>query len=182
MLQLGTLLLVGVPLIAITQPFVPRFPSYSLLAMLTVLSGVGFWKSALNLQEHARAGAEVIVAALTPQLADEEDPDNLFRTMEHIAVLLPGLGEPVPVRISATSPGVDRSLAELNLRGKTGATILAITRKGEGGAKVVIPSGKERLRVGDVVALAGTQESVNAAKSLLVESRKLEPRRAVADP
>jgi CPA2 family monovalent cation:H+ antiporter-2 len=181
MLQLGTMLLVAVPLIAITQPFVPRFPSYSLLAILTVLLGIGFWRSALNLQEHARAGAEAIVAALTPQMADEEDPENLFKTMEHMVVLLPGLGEPVPVRIEAGSPGVDRTLAELNLRGKTGATILAISRKESDGARVMVPSGKERLRAGDVVALAGTTEAVNAAREVLAQQR-LADRRRVAQP
>jgi len=172
MLQLGTLLIVGVPLIAVTQPFMPRFPAFSLLGVLTIVMGIAFWRSALNLQEHAKAGAEVIVAALTPQLSSEDEEENLFKTMEHIAVMLPGLGEPMPVRIDETSPAVDRSLAELNIRGKTGATILAITRRGETGAKVVVPSGKERLRVGDVLALAGTQEAVDAASELLTTSRR----------
>lgn len=177
MLQLGTMLLVAVPLIAVTQPFVPKFPSYTLLGILTVLLGIGFWRSALNLQEHARAGAEAIVAALKPQMADEEDPDNLFKTMEHMAILLPGLGQPVAVRIEPRSAGVDRSLAELNIRGKTGATILAITRKDDDGSKVVIPSGKERLRAGDVVALAGTTEAVAAAREVLSQQRRVDSRR-----
>ena len=172
MLQIGTLLIVGVPIVAVTQPFIPNFPGFTLLAILIVVLGIAFYRSALNLQEHARAGAEVIVAALTPQMADDEDEENLFKTMEHVAIMLPGLGEPVPVKIDATSPAVDRTLAELNVRGKTGATILAITRKGETGAKVVIPSGKERLRVGDVLALAGTQEAVDAAIEILTISRR----------
>ena len=172
MLQLGTLLIVGVPIVAITQPFVPRFPGFTLLAILTVVMGFAFWKSALNLQEHAQAGAEVIVAALTPQISSEDDEENLFKTMEHVAVMLPGLGEPVPVKIDAMSPAVDRTLAELNIRGKTGATILAITRKGESGAKVLVPSGKEVLRAGDVLALAGSQDSVSAAIELLTISRR----------
>lgn len=172
MLQIGTLLIVGVPIVAVTQPFIPNFPGFTLLAILIVVLGIAFYRSALNLQEHARAGAEVIVAALTPQMADDEDEENLFKTMEHVAIMLPGLGEPVPVKIDATSPAVDRTLAELNVRGKTGATILAITRKGETGAKVVIPSGKERLRVGDILALAGTQEAVDAAIEILTISRR----------
>jgi CPA2 family monovalent cation:H+ antiporter-2 len=172
MLQIGTLLIVGVPIVAVTQPFIPNFPGFTLLAILIVVFGVAFYRSALNLQEHARAGAEVIVAALTPQMADDEDEENLFKTMEHVAIMLPGLGEPVPVRIDATSPAVDRTLAELNVRGKTGATILAITRKGETGAKVVVPSGKERLQVGDILALAGTQEAVDAATEILTVSRR----------
>ena len=180
MLQIGTLLIVGVPIVAVTQPFIPNFPGFTLLAILIVVLGIAFYRSALNLQEHARAGAEVIVAALTPQMADDEDEENLFKTMEHVAIMLPGLGEPVPVKIDATSPAVDRTLAELNVRGKTGATILAITRKGETGAKVVIPSGKERLRVGDVLALAGTQEAVDAAIEILTISRRKKAKTADA--
>jgi len=172
MLQIGTLLMVGLPVVAVTQPFLPRFPGFTLLAILIVVLGFAFWKSALNLQEHAKAGAEVIVAALSPQTADEDDPANLFKTMEHIAIMLPGLGEPVPVKIGAGNPSVGRSLAELNIRGKTGATILAITRKGETGAKVVVPSGKERIREGDILALAGTQEAVSQAIGMLTASRR----------
>jgi CPA2 family monovalent cation:H+ antiporter-2 len=92
--------------------------------------------------------------------------------MEHIAIMLPGLGEPIPVKLDASSPAVDRTLAELNIRGKTGATILAITRRGETGDKVVVPSGKEKLRAGDILALAGTQESVNQATEMLTVSRR----------
>ncbi|MEO8194076.1 MAG: cation:proton antiporter [Gemmatimonadales bacterium] len=172
MLQLGILLIVGAPTIAITQPFIPRFPGFTVLGILIIVLGIAFWKSALNLQEHARAGAEMIVAALTPQLAAEDDEENLFRTMEHVAVMLPGLGEPVAIKIEPASPAVDRSLAELNIRGKTGATILAITRRGEEGAKVLVPSGREVLRVGDVLALAGTQEAVDAAEEMLTVSRR----------
>jgi CPA2 family monovalent cation:H+ antiporter-2 len=172
MLQLGTLLMVGLPVVAVTQPFVPKFPGFTVLAVLIVLMGFAFWRSALNLQEHAKAGAQVIVAALTPQATDEDDSANLFKTMEHIAIMLPGLGEPVPVKIVANSPAVDRTLAELNIRGKTGATILAITRRGETGDKVVVPSGKEKLRVGDILALAGTQEAVDQATEILTMSRR----------
>jgi monovalent cation:H+ antiporter-2, CPA2 family len=178
MLQLGTLLLVGVPLIAVTQPFVPRFPGYTLIGILTVVLGIGFWRSAINLQEHARAGAEVIVAALTPQLSNYDDAENLTKTMEHIAVMLPGLGAPVPMRISETSPAVGRSLAELDLRGRSGATILAIMRTVSSEPKALVPTGRERLRVGDVVALAGTTEAVETAKALLTEARRPGERRA----
>jgi CPA2 family monovalent cation:H+ antiporter-2 len=175
MLQMGTLLLVGVPIVAVSQPFIPGFPGFTLLAILTILLGFAFWKSALNLQEHARAGAEVIVAALSPQVSSDDEEENLFKTMEHVAVMLPGLGEPVPVKITYDSPAVNRALSELNVRGKTGATILAITRRGESGNRVVVPSGKEVLREGDVLALAGTQEAVDAAVQILTISRRRRP-------
>ena len=172
MLQLGTLVMVGAPIVAITQPFAPAFPGFGLLAVFIIILGIAFWRSALNLQEHARAGAEVIVAALTQRVEEDDEEASMSRTMEHIAVMLPGLGEPVPVKIDANSPAVNRTLADLNIRGKTGATILAITRIGEAGSKVVVPSGKEALYVGDIVALAGSHESVESAIELLTVSRR----------
>jgi CPA2 family monovalent cation:H+ antiporter-2 len=77
---------------------------------------------------------------------------------------LPGLGEPVSCEVTSGSRAVGRSLAELNLRGLTGATVLAIHRPG---GDVVLPSASERLEVGHVLALAGTSEAVEAAKVLL---------------
>ncbi|HEU6452901.1 MAG TPA: TrkA C-terminal domain-containing protein, partial [Gemmatimonadaceae bacterium] len=70
------------------------------------------------------------------------------------------------VRLWANSPGVHRTLAELNLRGLTGATVLAITRPGE---PVMIPTGHEVLRDGDVLAIAGSHEAIAAAVHLLRE-------------
>lgn len=172
MLQLGTLFMVGAPLIAVTQPFLPRFPGFFVLAVVAIILGIAFWRSALNLQGHAQAGAQVIVAALAPRIGTDDDPEGLTKTMEHVAATLPGLGEPIPVRITADSPGVNRSLAELNIRGLTGATILAIIRNVADGNEVVVPSGGERLRAGDVVALAGSHESVAAARELLIVDRR----------
>jgi CPA2 family monovalent cation:H+ antiporter-2 len=169
-LQFATLLLVAVPLLAITQPFLPGFPGPAMLFIITVLLGAALWKSALNLQGHAQAGAQMIVAALAPQVMSDE-ADALTRTMEHVALMLPGLGDPEVVRIAVNSPAVNKSLAELNIRGLTGATVLCITRTDATVAETLdigVPSGRERLYVGDVLALAGSHESIAAARLLLV--------------
>jgi CPA2 family monovalent cation:H+ antiporter-2 len=68
------------------------------------------------------------------------------------------------VRVDRRSQVVDRSLAEVDLRGLTGATALAIMRAGE---PVLVPDGHDLLRTGDLVALAGTRESVESASRLL---------------
>jgi len=181
-LQLAMLMLVAVPLFAITQPFLPRYPGFALLFVVIVLLGAVLWKSALNLQGHAQAGAEMIVAALASQVLDDET-DAMTRTMEQVALMLPGLGDPEVVRIAVNSPAVERTLAELNIRGLTGATVLAITRgdsRAEGGpaGQVGVPSGHERLHVGDVIALAGSHESIRAARALLVPENPVWERRA----
>jgi CPA2 family monovalent cation:H+ antiporter-2 len=180
-LQLATLMLVAVPLLAVTQPFFPRYPGIAIILVVIVLLGFGLWRSALNLQGHAQAGAQMIVSALAPQLLEDED-DAMTRTMEHVAAMLPGLGDPEGVRIAVNSPAVERTLAELNIRGLTGATVLAITRNehrapGEPMKLVEVPSGRERLHVGDILALAGSHEAIRAARVLLVPANPVWDRR-----
>ncbi|HUQ20636.1 MAG TPA: cation:proton antiporter, partial [Gemmatimonadaceae bacterium] len=186
MLQLVTLLMVAIPLLAITQPFLPGYPGAAILFVIAVLLGAALWKSALNLQGHAQAGAEMIVAALKPQVMNDE-VDALTKTMEHVATMLPGLGAPEVVRIAVNSPAVNKSLADLNIRGLTGATVLAITRsqseaENAAAVQVGVPSGSQRLNVGDVLALAGTHEAIAAARILLVPEDPVWDRRGSAEP
>ena len=62
---------------------------------------------------------------------------------------------------------MERTLAEIDLRGLTGATVLAILRPGE---QVLVPSGRERLRSGNVLAAAGAEEAIAAVRDLLEPS------------
>jgi monovalent cation:H+ antiporter-2, CPA2 family len=172
-LQLALVFAAAFPIVALTQPFLPPLRLLPILLALAVLLGVAFWRSTTNLHGHARAGAEVIVAALANQMAGDES-DRMGHTVEHMHRALPGLGEPVPLRIPPGSPAANRSLSDLNLRGVTGATVLAILREGE---QVVVPLGREIVREGDVLALAGTQDAIAAARVLvgLAEDSRARP-------
>jgi CPA2 family monovalent cation:H+ antiporter-2 len=166
-LHFALLLAAAVPLLAVLQPFVPDLPVWTVVPLLATALFVVVWRSAGNLYGHARAGAEVIVMALTQHDRARGTDDQLTQTMEHVSAMLPGLGTPDAVRIAADSPVVGRSLRDLDLRTRTGATILAITRIAEGAPQAIVPSGSERLRAGDVLALAGTEEAVAAARQLI---------------
>lgn len=166
-LQLATVGATSVAILAVTQPFVSAARGGEMLLLLLVILGVIFWRSATNLQGHARAGAEVIVAALRQQMApapDAHEPSPPADALEQLRTTLPGLGEPIRLHIADDSPAVGQTLAKLNLRGLTGATVLAITRRDE---RIVLPVGKEILHAGDTLALAGTQDAVSAAMALL---------------
>ena len=162
--QLASVLLVGTPLLALTQPFLPGVPAAVLLALVVVALGVTFWRSAANLQGHVRAGAEVILEALAAQSRARATSSG-GDTLEHIHQLLPGLGALAAVRLDPGSAAIGRTLAQLNLRGRTGATVLAVTRS-EGG--VLVPTATELLRAGDVLALAGTRDAIEAAKAAVL--------------
>jgi CPA2 family monovalent cation:H+ antiporter-2 len=84
-----------------------------------------------------------------------------------VGKILPGLGDPVSLRIEPGSALEGQTLAGANLRGLTGATVLAIVR---GDQQVLMPSGQETLHEGDVLAVVGSHEAVESARTLIAGS------------
>jgi CPA2 family monovalent cation:H+ antiporter-2 len=169
-LQLAIVLVIGVPLIAITQPFLPPFRGAAVLLLVLLLLAFAFWRGATNLQGHTRAAAEALAEALTRQTRIGRKTSSENHALVDANRILMGMGSPVPVELQPNNAAVGKTLAELRLRGLTGATVLAI-RRGE--ESVLVPSGHERLQAGDVLAIAGTQDAVEAAKVLLSATNSL---------
>jgi monovalent cation:H+ antiporter-2, CPA2 family len=164
LLQLASLLLLGAPLVAVLQPFVPPAALAVVLGVVLLASSVAFWRSATNLQSHVSAGAQLILEALQAQ-SHASSPPTSSDPLHAVKSLVPGLGAPTAVRLLAGSPSVGRSLAELNLRGVTGATVLVIQR---GASGVVVPQADHVLQAGDVLALAGAEDAIASATALLI--------------
>jgi CPA2 family monovalent cation:H+ antiporter-2 len=167
-LQMAILLAALAPLTAVTQPFLRGAPTIVVLLSIVVILAIAFLRAARDLHGHARAGAHVIVTAIANQMTTSSRSDELSRTMEHVSAALPGLGEPTLVVLPAAGSVVGRTLADLDLRGLTGATILAIFRSAGDGRETLVPSGRERLRGGDVLAIAGPHDSVSSARLILL--------------
>jgi CPA2 family monovalent cation:H+ antiporter-2 len=153
-----------IPLLAITQPFVTAAPGLLTLAVVALVLGIAFWRSAQSLHGHTRAGAEAIVSMLGDQMSMNRGASAVRGAMAKIDDVLPGLGAPVAIQVMAGSPAADKTLAVLNLRGRTGATVLAIVRANE---QVLVPRGHDVLRADDVLAVAGSTEAVDAARGLI---------------
>jgi CPA2 family monovalent cation:H+ antiporter-2 len=166
-LELAILFAAGAPLVALTQPFLPaRFPFAAALIVGVALLALPFWRSATNLQGHVRAGAQAVLEALVAQSRSHQPGPS---KLEELRTLMPGIGEPTAFTIAAGASCIGRSLKELNLRGLTGATVLAIERSN---GDVVVPSADETLREHDVLVLTGTREAVHAACEVLRQSRR----------
>jgi CPA2 family monovalent cation:H+ antiporter-2 len=163
-LQLATVLAVALPLLALLQPFIPPSASVASLMLALAALALAFWRSTADLQGHVRAGTTAILEALTAQRRGDRAPSPA--ALAPVSRLLPGLGEPEAVPVLPSSGAVGRTLGELDLRGLTGATVLAITR---GERAITFPTAQERLEAGDVLALAGSSEAVAAAKALLAQ-------------
>ncbi len=164
-MQAATLLLAGVPIVAVAQPFLPPLRGAAALLVLVLVMGALLWRSASNLQGHAEAGAQLLVSALRHQMS-ETGVHAIPQPIAHVAELLPGMGAPVGVAITADHAASGKTLRALNIRARTGAAVLAITR---GEERILIPRGGDEIHAGDVLALVGTREGVTAAIGLLTE-------------
>ncbi|HEU4748692.1 MAG TPA: cation:proton antiporter [Gemmatimonadaceae bacterium] len=166
--QIAVVIAVGVPVVAITQPFLPAHQGVAVLAVLTLILLLALWRNAANLEGHARAGAQIIASALAHQMAsaDGASPQDT-QWLKLANTIVPGLGEPVAIRVEAASLAAGRSLASLNLRGATGATVVAIRR---GHEQIPNPLGREIIYAGDLLAVAGTRDALEVARGVLAPS------------
>jgi len=167
-IQIAVVLAVGIPVVAITQPFLPANQGAFVLALLTLLLLAALWRNAANLQGHARAGAQIIASALADQMASSDGVAAEPRTLDDINAILPGLGEPVAIRVAPESIAAGKSLAQINLRGATGATVLAIRR---GDNQIPTPLGRQVIDAGDVLAVAGSHDAIAIARALFSPDR-----------
>jgi CPA2 family monovalent cation:H+ antiporter-2 len=161
-LQLTSLAVVGVPFLAVIQPFVSVGPVAIALAVGLALLAWPFWRTAENIDAHARAGALVIKEILAAQARSADQGAGALVEARH---LIPGLGDPVPVKLPPASSAVGQTLKSLDLRGATGATVVALQRPT---GETLVPTGDEPLAEGDVLVLAGAPEAVSAARERLV--------------
>jgi len=169
-IQLAILLVAGLPLVAVTQPFLPPGPWAAVLAVAVLVLAIPLWRGATNLHGHVRAGAQVILEAVARQGQADRTLSGAVGTApqqpatDHVKTLVPGIGEAAVVHLDIGSAGVGRTLKAMNLRGQTGASVIAIERAG--GDKV-FPAADDVLCAGDRLVLTGTAEAVETAKRLL---------------
>ena len=158
-LKISLVIAVGVPLTLLTLPFVPPFGVLGVVAAYLLVLAVAFWRTARNLDQHSRAGAELVVHVLSKQ--GHSGDTGMF---EVVRGMLPGLGAIVPLEVQPGSAAAGRTLGELNLRGRTGATVVALSR---GNQRDPAPTSRTRLEPGDLVAITGSESAIGLAAVLL---------------
>jgi CPA2 family monovalent cation:H+ antiporter-2 len=162
-LELAVLVLTGLPLLAVTQPFLQGWLGALLLALAVAAFAIALLRQTRSLEGEVRAGTQLLVAAL------QHPDDDQTPASSELDVFLAELGAPKPIRLSPTCAAVGQTLVGLDVRGATGATVLAIARD-HGGA--MVPTGREVLQADDTLVLAGTQESIAGARRLLTTGKR----------
>lgn len=158
-LQIGLAIAVGVPITLVTLPFVPPFGVLGVIVGYLIILGVAFWRTATDLDKHTRAGAELVVHVLAKQGHSGDTG-----TFEVVRDLLPGLGTIVPFEVEPGSEAAQTTLGDLNLRGRTGATVVALSRDGQ---RLPLPTAATLLLPGDMLALTGSGDALGSAAALL---------------
>jgi len=152
--ELAITLAVVVPMVATIQPFVRA--SLGALVVIAVVFIVVVRRSLADFDGHVRASSLALAELLSHPRGDPQLPQ--------LETILPGFAGTTTLTIRAGSPAIGRTLRELDLRARTGATVLAIVRDGAG---LPTPSPNEVLRHDDVLALAGSEEAIAVVASLL---------------
>jgi CPA2 family monovalent cation:H+ antiporter-2 len=162
-LVIAVLVLTGVPLLAVTQPFLSGASGAFVLAVAVGAFALALIKQTQTLEGEVRAGSQLLVAALQNPEEHAAPPSG---EVDHF---LAELGAPKPVKLTSDCAAIGQTLVGLDVRGSTGATVLAIARD-PGGA--MIPTGREVLREDDTLVLAGTHEAIAQAHRLLTTGQK----------
>lgn len=162
-MALLAVLSVGVPAAALLRP-VSSFPFA--LVLVLVIAGVvaaALWRAMARLDTEVRSSTEAVVALLGQTalaVGGAEDPTQAPSAPSPV-LMPPHIVLHVP---PGPNPLVGRSLAQLDLRVRTGATVLAIHRPGR---DTIVPTGSETIRADDQLVVVGGPEALEAMQELL---------------
>ena len=168
LLQITILLVAAVPLLAIVQPFMAPVEGIGIIVVTIVLMIVVVTRSARQMQGQIRNATRIIRLALSGARADADGAESYDGAQSYE---VPGIGMITPISLRTDSEGVGKTLSELDLHTNCGAVVVAI---GRGDSEVVVPTGDEILRAGDVLELAGSTDAVATARRLIDTPRTAE--------
>ncbi len=156
LLHVTILLVAAVPLLAIVQPFMDPVEGIGIIVISIVLMAIVVARNARRMQNQMLNAARLIAAALRSLPAGSGAEGRAYE--------VPGIGRLTPVSVGPSSVVVGKQLSEIDLHTNSGAVVVAI---GRDGAEVIVPTGEEVIRAGDVLELAGSSDAVATAIRLL---------------
>jgi CPA2 family monovalent cation:H+ antiporter-2 len=144
----------GLFVLVLSSTLLPTFNVLLALLGLIVLITMLLWRSFIRVYAKAQVALQETFAQ-TPAPFPGRDPalPSLLREANLQAVT-----------ITADSPAAGKLIRELELRTRTGASIVGIERQQE---KIINPGPDEDLQVGDQVLLLGSPPQIDAAKAAL---------------
>lgn len=152
--QILILYVIWIPLMISVRTFISNNTIYYLVLSLgLIITFYLIYKSDSTKDDQVVSGGERILDALSKQsFPDHDELDSI------------GLTDLVIVKVT-NSEITNKSLSEINLRAKTGCSIISIRR---GSQRVLFPKPNDKLILNDLVQLSGDAHSIQEATKLLV--------------
>lgn len=152
-------LVVSFPLLASVSVFLDSMVFSALVVLILATILYRLWKSAGQVAYEYETGGTKLLSVIKKQTFQQSEVSQSDSSPSHI----PGLEDLDAIHIMK-STHVGKTLADLNLRNLTGATVVSIAR---GPDLVMFPSHAECVTLGDVFHIWGTDEAKAKARSLL---------------
>ena len=155
--QLLVLLAVGVPCVVLVTPFTGPWSLAGFAVAVAAIASL-LWQTAGRVAPQVRSSAAHLVDLLAAQTSEDapahEDSPGML-----------GMASVSAVPLDAGAHAIDKTLTELDLRALTSATVVAIR---SADAEHRLPTGREVLRQGDVLAVTGSSRAIELARALLL--------------
>jgi monovalent cation:H+ antiporter-2, CPA2 family len=153
----GTVLM-GAYVLVLSSALLPPFNILLVLLGLVVLAAWLLWRSFIKVYAKAQSALRETLAQ-PPPAAPEPLPEALPSLLRDANLQR--------VTLNPGSPAAGKLIRELQVRTRTGASIVGIERAGE---SIVNPNPDEELQSGDHLLLLGTRAQLEAAKGALAAS------------
>jgi len=131
-----------------------------LIVLLVIVGLIAWllWRSFIRVYSKAQFALQETLSQTPPSKPDHAAPalPSLFREADLESVV-----------ITADSPAVGKRIREVELRSRTGASIVGIERSG---VSLINPGPEEELQPGDQVLILGNRAQLDAGKAALFKS------------
>lgn len=155
-LRIAMVLMVGLPLLALAQPFAPRGWSLAVASGAFLFTLAIQWIRARGLAHDTVTGTEWLLAQVRDPWSNGSHPPA------------EGSGTLRSLRLGPHCPSLGRALSELDLPGRAGVTVVALLRDGR---QPMPLHPAPLLKEGDLLALAGSDHSLDEAEAILGEEK-----------
>jgi CPA2 family monovalent cation:H+ antiporter-2 len=155
----------GLFVLVLSSALLPTFNVMIVLLVIAAFITWLLWRSSIRIYSKAQAALEETFAQTAAP--PERRPSALPALLREADL--------ETVTLTLGSPGVGKLIRELELRTRTGASIVGIER---GGQNIINPGPDEDLQAGDHVLLLGTRAQLDAAKAAFLDSSEVPARPA----
>lgn len=170
-IRFSAILLSGLILFLALSRIIPLIPLVVFLFTLILVSGTSFWRSATHHHEHLE---ETILSVFDAESFPDNEKNRSQREqlVDLIQTNYPLSFETQDFLLPLEQCGINCTIRELDLRSKTGASIVGIYREEE---SLPNPSATTQLLPGDVLLLIGNHDQIKTAMAYLQSLIKEKP-------